>query len=74
MEKVLRDYEKCMRKEYKYSYADNLKCWHFPIFNDDFANFEAFLCICYGSVFNTSAEQVVTSEGFVVCHNPSVFL
>lgn len=32
MEKVLRDYEKSMCMEYKYSYADDLKLWHFPVF------------------------------------------
>lgn len=32
MEKVLRDYEMQMHEEYKYSYIDSLKFWHFPIF------------------------------------------
>lgn len=41
--------------------------------NEDFANFEAFLHVVM-AVYSISTEQVVTSEGFVVCHSPSVFL
>lgn len=56
MEKVLRDYEMQMHEEYKYSYIDSLKFWHFPIFKFLFCKLCSLSTCSYDSVFDTSTE------------------